>query len=63
VIDFGQFYSEGPEACFHTRIIMNPRYGTALLETLQKSLSSMENLFNGTNEDIQPREKRCCGLL
>jgi len=38
ILDFGQFYPEGEEPKMHTRIVTNPVYAKALLETLKESV-------------------------
>jgi hypothetical protein len=56
VLDFGQFYPERGEPQFHTRIITNPGYAKALLETLLESIQRYEQTFG----DI-PQEKNTNG--
>ena len=51
VIDFGQFYNEDEEATLHTRIITNPNYAKALLETLRESIKQYEQRFGDSHED------------
>jgi hypothetical protein len=45
VLDFGQFYPESQQAHLHTRIIANPIYTKALLETLRGSIEQYEQTF------------------
>lgn len=46
VIDFGQIYHEGGDhAEFHTRIITNPLYAKAFLETLLHSMDQYQRSF------------------
>jgi hypothetical protein len=45
VIDFSQFYPESEEAELYTRVITNPRYAKALLETLKESIEQYEQEF------------------
>jgi hypothetical protein len=45
LLDFGQFYSEGQGARFHTRIITNPMYAKSLLELLRQALEQYEQAF------------------
>jgi hypothetical protein len=45
LLDFGQFYPEGPQAGFHTRIITPPIYAKALLEILRESVDQYEQTF------------------
>ena len=51
VLDFGQFYKEGMEPKFHTRIITNPVYARALLKTLQDSIERYEQTLGATDDD------------
>ena len=51
ILDFGQFYLESEEAQFHTRIITNPIYAKALLETLREALEQYEQTFGVIQED------------
>jgi hypothetical protein len=44
VLDFGQFYS-GSERRMHTRIVTNPKYAKALLDTLQRAIDEYERSF------------------
>ena len=52
VLDFGQYYPENGEAQFHTRIISNPVYTKALLQTLVESIEQYEQTFGAI-----PREE------
>lgn len=45
LIDFSQLYTESEEVKLHTRIITNPVYAKALLETLYESIKQYENNF------------------
>lgn len=45
LLDFGQSYVSTNKARLHTRIITNPRYAKALLETLQHSIAKYEKSF------------------
>jgi hypothetical protein len=45
VLDFGQYYPDNGEAQFHTRIISNPVYTKALLQTLGESIEQYEQTF------------------
>lgn len=45
VIDFGQFYTDNAEAHLHTRIVTNPMYAKAILETLRESIDRYERAF------------------
>jgi Protein of unknown function (DUF3467) len=51
LLDFGQFYTEGQAARFHTRIITNPIYAKSLLGVLRQSLERYEQTFG-----VIPRE-------
>ena len=42
VIDFGQFYPGGQRRQMHTRIVTNPLYAKALLDTLQRAIDEYE---------------------
>lgn len=42
LMDFGQCYSEAPEAGLHTRIVTSPVYAKALLGVLQRAVSQYE---------------------
>jgi hypothetical protein len=52
VLDFGQYYPENGEAQFHTRIISNPVYIKALLQTIGESIERYEQTFGAI-----PREE------
>ena len=45
MLDFGQYHPENGEAQFHTRIISNPVYTKALLQTLAESIEQYEQTF------------------
>ena len=45
LLDYGQCYPETKETQFHTRIIMNPAYAKALLDTLKESIEQYEKAF------------------
>jgi hypothetical protein len=45
IIECGQCYGKNQEPQLHTRIITNPRYGEALLETLRGSLEEYEKAY------------------
>jgi hypothetical protein len=45
VIDFGQFYPGGDRQQMHTRIVTNPAYAKALLDTLQRAIDEYERSF------------------
>ncbi|MCK4791645.1 MAG: DUF3467 domain-containing protein [Desulfobacteraceae bacterium] len=52
VIDFGQYYPENDQAELYTRIITNPKYAKALLETLKESIEQYKEEFGSiSNED------------
>jgi hypothetical protein len=51
ILDFGQFYPKSEEAQFHTRIITNPIYAKALLETLREALEQYEQTFGVIQEE------------
>lgn len=53
LVDFGQFYPEGKEARLHTRIITNPIYAKALLDTLRESIDRYEQTFGVIPKDEQ----------
>jgi hypothetical protein len=44
VLDFGQFYP-GSERRMHTRIVTNPKYAKALLDTLLRAVDEYERSF------------------
>lgn len=50
LIDFGQYYPDNGGEQIHTRIIMSPVYGRALLETLRESILQYEQTY-GTIPD------------
>ncbi len=45
ILDFGQFYNGTDTAHVHTRIITNPSYAKALLETLREAIAEYEDTF------------------
>jgi len=45
VLDFGQFYPGGERQQMHTRIITNPQYAKALLDTLERAIDEYERAF------------------
>jgi uncharacterized protein DUF3467 len=45
LLDFGQFYIETETPHVHTRIITNPCYAKALLETLREAIAQYEQAF------------------
>jgi len=52
LIDFYQSYPESEKVQHHTRIITNPVYARALLDTLCESIQKYEQTFNKiTTED------------
>jgi len=51
LLDVGQFYPEGKEARLHTRIITNPIYAKALLETLRESIDRYEQTFGTISQE------------
>ncbi len=51
VLDFGQFYGEGKEIQFHTRIITSPIYAKTLLGMLRKSIHQYEATFGHIAEE------------
>ena len=51
VIDFSQFYPESEEAELCARIITNPIYAKALLETIRKSIEQYERTFGAISKD------------
>lgn len=57
LFDFGQFYPKNQRAQIHTRIITNPVYAKALLETLQESIDWYEQAF-GTIPKEEDEELR-----
>jgi hypothetical protein len=50
IIDCGQCYSENQEPQVHTRIVMSPAYGKALLKTLRESLDEYEKAHGSVGE-------------
>lgn len=54
LLDFGQFYSEEKEARLHTRIITNPIYAKALLQTLRESIDRYEQTFGVISQEGAP---------
>ena len=45
LIDFGQFYPNGGNEYFHTRIISSPYYAKILLKILKESIDQYEQTF------------------
>ena len=45
LLDFGQLYSEEPEAQMHTRIITSPIFAKQLAETLNRALYQYEQAY------------------
>ena len=45
VIDFGQIYHGRGKAQTHTRIVTNPAYAKAMLETLHQAIQEYEQAF------------------
>jgi hypothetical protein len=45
IFDFGQNYSENDQAELFARIVTNPAYAKAFLETFQNSISQYERNF------------------
>ena len=45
LFDFGQFYRGNEKAAFHTRVVTNPVYAKAFLETLSQSIAQYETAF------------------
>lgn len=45
LLDFGQLYSEAEEPKMHTRIVTNPAYTKALLETLRESVEQYKHTY------------------
>jgi hypothetical protein len=52
LIDFGQMYSEGTKAQFHTRIITSPSYAKELWKLLGESLNQYQTTF-GSIQDAE----------
>lgn len=50
LIDFGQMYSEGTHAQFHTRIITSPSYAKELSKVLSECLHQYEMTFGSIKE-------------
>jgi len=44
LLDFGQWYFEGPEGRMHTRIVTSPMFARRLAETLNRALFQYEQL-------------------
>lgn len=51
LLDFGQFYEDGDQAQFHTRIVTSPPYARALLEILQEAILRYESVFGEIPEE------------
>ena len=45
LIDFGQFYPNGGNEYFHTRIVSSPYYANVLLKILQESIDQYKQTF------------------
>jgi len=56
ILDFGQYYSEDPEASLHTRIVTSPVYAKALAGVLQQALSQYEASY-GRVVDLDEAEE------
>jgi uncharacterized protein DUF3467 len=56
VLDFGQFYIETERPHLHTRIITNPSYAKALLETLRESVAQYEQTFWEIQKEMDEEE-------
>ena len=50
IIDCGQCYADNEEPQLHTRIVMSPAYGKALLKTLRDSLEEYEKTYGRIGE-------------
>lgn len=61
LFDFGQFYSEEKEAKRHTRIITNPIYAKALLETIRESIDRYEQIFGSIPKENREEKSRHSG--
>jgi Protein of unknown function (DUF3467) len=46
LFDFGQFYRDGEEPYFHTRIITSPVYAKAFLKVLKDCVKEYERTFS-----------------
>jgi hypothetical protein len=46
LFDFGQFYPDGVEAHFHTRIITSPVYAKAFLKVLKDCIEQYEQTYS-----------------
>jgi hypothetical protein len=51
LLDFGQFYPESEEEQLHTRIVTNPVYVKAFLETLRESIDRYEQTFGAISQE------------
>ncbi|HKZ80722.1 MAG TPA: DUF3467 domain-containing protein [Pyrinomonadaceae bacterium] len=56
VFDFGQFYTGSEMPHLHTRIITNPSYAKALLETLGRSVAQYERTFWEIQKEVDEEE-------
>lgn len=56
VFDFGQFYIETETPHVHTRIITNPSYAKALLDTLRESVAQYEQIFWEIEKEMAAEE-------
>lgn len=50
VLDFGQLYTGGGPARYHTRIAMSPRYANALLSILQEAVDGHVGTYGPIDE-------------
>ena len=51
VVEFGQFYQDYIEPCYHTRIITSPRYAKELVDILTEAISDYESYFGLFGEE------------
>jgi len=52
LLDFGQFYLGADSGHLHTRIITNPSYAKALLETLHEAIAQYETTFGQIRKEM-----------
>ncbi len=52
LLDFGQYYQGADRGHLHTRIITNPSYAKALLETLHEAISQYETTFGQIRKEM-----------
>ena len=57
VLDFGQFYTDGQEPHYHTRVITNPFYAKVLAKLLQDSIHQHELNFGEIPHDLANEPK------